>query len=494
MEPERHTTPVPGWNPVRAAAAALLVLAASCSGDREAPGIARVVLVTVDTLRADHLGCYGYPRATSPAIDRLAREGLVFEHAYASSALTAPSHASLFTGLAPQRHRLLVNGEDLDPGLPHLAETLRGAGFETAAFTSVAFLEGVAKGFDTVDAGSRAGREAAGAALRWLADERRSERFFLWLHLFDLHGWRFGEGTDPAALARVRETSSAPAGELYAVLEELHGFPPGLGEPGTPAWSWGAADMPERGPTELQMGSVGEALERLDHYDARLRTADEQVGRLFAALRALELPGEELWIVTADHGEGLGSHGYWGHGMHLYNEQLRVPLVLWSSAGRFEPGRVEPLARLVDLPPTVCELLDLPLAGAALEGASLLPLIEGRGPARLAFAQRRPVDGHALALGWTDETLHALQDGRHKYVRHGGGGDELYDLRDDPRERRNLAGAAPGTPEAEALVRLRRALRRTLEAPPIAAGAGAGGGIPAERLAELQALGYAGEE
>ena len=381
------------------------------------------MLVTIDTLRADHLGCYGYPRPTSPFLDRLGREGVLFENAFTAVSQTSPAHASIMTGLYMAQHRVVRNGMGLAPlargGAPRLADHFNLAGYDTAAFTAVGFLRGVTAGFRTADVGTgwrdyRQADATVEAALRWLRGKRTTDRFFVWIHLFDPHRPQRAPDEDLRAMA-----FASPATELafaQAIIEK-HGVPPGFFE------------------------STGALVKRYVEYDAEIRFADRQLARLHQGMEAAGQNAGTLWIVTADHGEALGSHGLDGHGEHLYAGELRVPLIFWAH-GRTASGRVSELVRHVDLLPTLAQLYgwDLKRAPFTLPGRSLAPWLEN--PARKlphasAFAQRRPPD-----RDWEPGDIFTLFDRDWKYIVHTQGQDEFFDLRNDPLELTNLAASA----------------------------------------------------
>jgi arylsulfatase A-like enzyme len=396
-----------------------------------APAPPNVVIVSFDTLRADHLSAYGYARETSPEIDRLAAQGVRFARAYAPASWTLPSHVSLFTSQLPSAHGVRDDRLSLPAEATTLAELLSAAGFQTAGFVSWVYVGarfGLGQGFDVyrelVDASrleyaSGGGAARAGAvvdeALRWLADAPRTRPFFLFVHLFDPHidyapppPYDQQFGGDPAA-----------ADGSYDFVRNLV---PYLGKPVAPLSPAGR-----------------ERLVAL--YDGEIRYADAQLGRL---LRALEARGGEcLVIVLSDHGEEFGEHGsYEGHGWTLYDEVLHVPLVLRLPHGEAAGTVVEAPVTLLDVAPSVLEVLGLP-AHPAFEGQSLLGLARGE-PAprgRLLFAQ-------------TDRAgtrLRAVRGERFKWieVRDAGAaalglpareGRELYDLASDPGEQRALRG------------------------------------------------------
>jgi choline-sulfatase len=337
---------------------------------------ASVLLVTIDTLRADHVGAYGAKTGATPHLDALARRGAVFEQAVASVPLTLPSHATLLSGLEPPHHGLHANGRAaFPPDRPTLATLLAGRGYATAAFVAAYVLDrrfGLARGFDVYDdrierrqhgasvlESERPCRAVSAAAEEWIA--RQQGPFLAWVHFYEPH---------------------APYDPPTPYREQQAGRP----------------------------------------YDGEVATADGCVGRVVAAAEARA--GRKLLVaVTADHGEALGDHGELTHGFFVYQPTLRVPLVI---AG---PGvgasRRAGLARTVDLTPTILARLDVPVPGG-LDGADLL------GPARSAEAYAETL--YPETLGWAG--LRALRVGALKYI--DAPRPELYDLAADPGETRNL--------------------------------------------------------
>ena len=352
---------------------------------------ANLVLFTLDTVRADHLGCYGDRAAVTPWLDRLAAEGIRFAQASSPVPLTLPSHTSVLTGLLPPHHGVRNNGAGgLPAGTATLATLLAGRGYRTGAFVGAFVLDrrfGLARGFDVYDdeiprdprAGvsleaERPGREVVDRALAWLG--RKDERpFFLWVHLYDAH---------------------APY------------MPP-------PQW---AARHPGR------------------PYDGEVSEVDEQVGRVLAALDRRGLAQRTVVAVAADHGEGLGEHGELTHGLLLYEPTLHVPLLL-RAPGRLRPRVVETPVSLVDLAPTLAGLLGKAFAKSSRDGRDLsAALLDGGEPAAAElYAETR----YPAIFGWSP--LAALRRRDLKFI--SGPQDELYDLRRDPRESANLMAQGP---------------------------------------------------
>jgi arylsulfatase A-like enzyme len=448
-----------------------------------APAYERVVLVTIDTLRADHLPSYGYPRDTAPFFAELAGKGVLFERAFAAISHTAPSHASILTGLPPSLHGVRENGERLPEDLLSLQRLFRAAGYQSAALVSVGFLQGVAPGFDHLQALPRRAPELIDDAIRWLSGGRSATRFFLWVHLYEPHRWKKPSQVPEPALRSVRSQPVWDEAQFYDHIARLHGLPdPPEDEEFEISWQGAMTSGVQQAPQ-----SRAELLEFIDSYDALIRDADGQIQRLYSALEQLELPGATLWILTSDHGEGLGSHGYAGHGARLYNEQLHVPLLVHATDGSLAPRRVPALVQHVDLLPTLAELLGVTLTSAQPEvaGRSLVPLLRGAAAetsVRFAFAEKKRADEES-DVG----ELFALQDLQNKLIQRPDGQEEFFRLGDDPKELESLAAEEPARAE------LRRALEERLRAfsrlAPRPGAAGQDGPAP-EWLEELKELGY----
>ena len=340
-----------------------------------------VLVVTIDTARADHFGAYGSTTAHTPAFDALAAAGVRYERATTPTPLTGPAHTTLFTGRHPAVHGTEINSGPAPllagrerPTL--LAQSFVAAGYRTAAFVASVILAprvGLSAGFETYDAPTPAVREVAAQdrverALAWV-DTAHEAPFFLWVHFMEPH---------------------AP-----------HVAPPGS-----------AADV--------------------EPYDAELTAADAALGALLAGLEARGRGRPLIVVVAGDHGEGLGDHVETEHGVFVYDDTLHVPLVLRAS-GRFDGGRVVATpVTLADLAPTLRALCGLPSIES--DGVSLLALPA----ARDLFAQSLYPK---VAFGWAP--LFALQRGSFVYI--DAPRPELYDLASDPRERRNVLAAQPTT-------------------------------------------------
>jgi arylsulfatase A-like enzyme len=382
--------------------AAALPLAAAAAPP--AP-VGRILLVTIDTLRADHLGAYGGPVPT-PAIDALAGDGVLLLEACTPTPSTGPAHASLFTGLHPWRHRVLDNAVPLPAELPRLATWMRAAGFSTAAFVSSYIVHerfGFGRGFDVYaftpteeytwrgrprDRFWTRGQLVVDAAVGWIT-AHAGERFFVWVHLFDPHS-----PYDPPDGFRISE--DAP------VSLEAKRVPPGV-----------------RDTSQLS------ALIRA--YRGEVSYADAQVGRLMERLRSLDLLDETAVVVSSDHGEGLGDHGLLEHGANLHDELVRVPLVL-RAPGLPRGRRLAGSAQLEDLAPTL-----LSIAGVAippgLDGVDLGPWLGGAAP----HSPRAGVLGQRKHYRGRPDRFF-LRDWPRKWIGGKGGRGREFRLDEDPLE------------------------------------------------------------
>jgi arylsulfatase A-like enzyme len=378
------------------------------------PDEANLLLITIDGLRADRLGSYGdAPLSPTPHLDRLAADGFRFEQALSPAPQTFPAHVALLTGFPPTgREDLFRPGAVLPPEHASLAEILRSSGYRTAAFvgaTALGRASGLARGFDRFDEprpgplpstlrwlAERPAAEVADAARAWL-DENFRSRFFLWMHL-----------SDPAA-PHAAET-----------LRPAH---------------------------------------RRSPYDGDVEEADAAVGRLLQRLASLGVAGRTLVAVAGSHGVGLGDHGEQGSGLLLYDTTLRVPMILRLPGVAVRERSIPEPVRLVDLAPTLLDLLRL-APPEAMEGTSLATLLDPEGTLP---PLRATAEAYAPRL--------YLASGVHRAVRVEGfkliasRGEELYDLRRDPGETRNLSAV-----QADRA----RSLRRFLPADPVAASAATG--------------------
>jgi len=354
-----------------------------------APVSGPIILISIDTLRADHLPAYGYRNVKTPAIDALAADGVVFERAYSHAPQTLPAHAALLSGQLPFETGVRDDaGSALKPGERLLPQMLRDRGFTTAGIVSSYLLRketGIGQGFDFFDGEmptesaepsigdlQRDGAASEAIAERWLKSIGTS-RAFLFLHLYEPH-------------------------KPYAPPARFADYDP---------------------------------------YDGEIAYADEIVGRLVRYLKSHQLYDRSTVVLVSDHGEGLGDHGEQEHGLLLYDEAIHVPLVIKQESNAGAGRRVADVVQHIDLVPTILDLVKAPVPGG-LRGRSLKPLLDGTG--RLAAPA---VYSEALyarhEFGWSELT--AITGERYRYIR--APREELYDLQQDVRERANVAAERP---------------------------------------------------
>ncbi len=433
-----------------------------------------VVLITVDTLRADHLGCYGSSVARTPAIDALAAGGLLFENAVAPLPETRPSHQTLFTSLYPGDHGVLSNASRLAPDKLALPALFRVAGYATAGFASCSLFStaaGTVLGFSDFEAAGQsqiAAHEVVPRALDWLAGRDPEQPIFIWLHLFDPHmplepPPPYNRGASP------NQTEALPSlsWEQITAIAERHG-----------------GDLP------------GEVLDRArELYAGEVEYADHWLGRFFAGLRAVGRD-DAVVALAADHGECFENGVFFEHSQCLGEGALAVPLIL-HAPGRVGPGRVSAAVELLDVAPTLLRLADLPVP-QSFAGRGLLarrdatvsdaffqhPVYPGWevSQRREWFGALRSVAGEPVEPLVTDRLQVGVRRGHFKYLRRGAR-ESLFDLEEDPEERFDLAAERP-----EVLEELRNAVRRWLRQHPI--DLGQTDDVDPQLIESLQALGY----
>jgi len=437
-------------------AATLLLSLAGCGRGPAAPasgGRPNVLLITVDTLRPDHLGCYGYTRPTSRSIDTLARRGVVFRTAITAAGRTVQSFPSILTGVYPMTHGLRYEGQSYEVLGDRLTLTrvLKDHGYESFAVTQ-GLNVGLHRDFDMYDPDiyidpngkkvylpTKNDSDATRKAAQWLRNRRRKDApFFLWLRYNAPH-WPY--------------IAPAPYTEMFdPQYKGPHTFNEEAG-PGVERGDiiFGKKRLPER-----------EVEHAVAHYDAEVACADQAIGELLSALESMGLLSTTLVVLTADHGESLGEHDYFfEHGAYLYEATVRVPLILSYPPSLPAGEVVAAQARTIDIVPTVLDIAGIPIP-AGLQGASLLPRMLGRttGPAPPAYSEsgrnfyrenpRQYVDG--IAGKWR-----MMRSDRFKLImipaKSSGPIWEFYDLQSDPGETANVLGKFPAEEQA-----LRRAL------------------------------------
>jgi arylsulfatase A-like enzyme/predicted Zn-dependent protease len=413
------------------AAAAVGTVLAAFGGWRyaraSAPLSGPIIIISIDSLRPDHLPVYGYHQIKTPAIDGLAADGVVFDRAYSHAPQTLPAHIAVLTGRLPFETGIRDDvGFVVKAGERLLPQMLRERGYATAGIVSTYLLRketGIGQGFDFFDGdtspgptdlpavdGQRDGSRSEAIAERWL-DTVRSSRAFLFLHLYEPH-------------------------------------------------------KPYAPPARFSPHST---------YDGEIAYSDEIVGRLVQYLKSHQLYDRSTIILMSDHGEGLGEHGEQGHGLFLYDEAIHVPLIIKQESNVAAGRRVADLVQHIDVVPTILDLVKAPIPGA-LRGRSLKPLLEGTGrlPERAVYSEALYGRYH---FGWSELT--ALTDARHRYIK--APTDELYDLSRDPHERESIVRERTQALEA---------MRTTLEGLSAGTTIQQPAPLPREARERLRALGY----
>jgi arylsulfatase A-like enzyme len=451
---------------------ASLLLAIGCSEPAppsEVPARPNILMISVDTLRADHVSAYGHGRPTTPAIDALAAEGVLFENAYSHAPVTSVSHMSLLTSLLPEAHGVSMWTDAatsrLSESIPTLATVLREHGYQTAARTAGGYMAGIFgfdQGFSSFHEtfGLKKAVDESLEELRSLA--KRSERpFFYLLHTFAVHApytpeepYR-GMFVDPAyggSILSDREVLAREAGSKWAAQNRVY---------------WKRVEPDD--PADLR--------HLRDLYDAGIRRADDQLARFLRELEGSGLLKHTVIVLLSDHGDEFMEHGQFLH-KQLYQELLHVPLVIRFAGDlgkRFRGRREDALVRLIDVFPTLLDAVDLPVPDH-VQGVSLLPLLEGEA-----------IPPEVLMSSWSKRELESLRLGDWKLVV-GPEGEELYDLARDPLERTDLSAREPARVAemkaslAERVAASRRFLSQTRRGVPVEPD-------PATRR-RLRALGY----
>lgn len=388
-------------NAFRLLLAAWLLAACALAQPQNQPN---VILITLDTTRADRMGFLGNKRGLTPNLDAVAKQGVVFRRAYSQYPLTVPSHATILSGTFPQFHRVNDFGIPLSKDVPYLPEILQSHGYHTAAFVATSLLDptsgwvpGFGRGFDTyqtnfqssggedTNAGSQSLEHPAdfvvGEVRSWLKDQTNGP-FFIWIHLYDPH---------------------APY------------------------------DPPE--PFKTRFAS--------DPYDGEIAFADSELGKVFADLKSRGLYDNTLIAMMSDHGEAFGEHGEFSHGIFLYDETIHVPLMFKMPGNGFAGKQVDAQVGLVDIVPTILEGAGIAVP-ATVQGKSLAPLMNPDTPkTALTSLEERPAysetDYPHRDFGWS--ALRALREKKYLYVK--APRQEVYDRSADPKAEHNLASSSP---------------------------------------------------
>ena len=459
----------------RATVLAIAAFVAAAGSSCEQPGSSAesppdIVFITLDTLRADHLGCYGYFRDTSPALDALAAESIVFESCYTPVAQTLPTHTTIFTGLDPREHGIASNfakGSGVfapSPLVRMFADALLEGGYETAAFVSAEPVKresGIATGFrawhepDEYEVGADV---TIDRVLEWL-ESPPAQPYLLWVHLFDPH---------------LPYAPPTPYDEMFE----------GDGDAQLSAY-FETRGIPETFSRPRDRDKTRSSRREHDLYDGEIRFVDAQLGRLFDRLRSLDSWGDTAIVLTSDHGEGMNQHGAFGH-ERVWLEQLAVPLVM-RIPGRLTE-RIDSRLSSRDILPTLIALLPgLPPSELSLQFSGSDVLSPDWSPTPL-YGQTPGLRRDRKGSRFKEAILY--EDWR--FVTGIDAPPELYRLGVDPHERENVAGEYPDV--VERLTEILEDRAAAQDKTRVQFRAGGTRPVSPERRAGLESLGYTSEE
>jgi arylsulfatase A-like enzyme len=402
-----------------------------------------ILLISIDTLRADRLGCHGTPRPTTPAIDAFARQGVLFSNVITEASWTLPSHMTLMTGLHPTSHGVTVVEKSLPGSIPTLAEVLRDHGYRTHAYTDGGLVGGqfgFARGFEVYDERQKEFRLTLHRARQFLESLTAEEPFFLFVHTYAVH-CPYDPRDEYAKIFRTR-----PAADHLETA--------------------GKCGNPDFNRMKLSPGQVAFLS---DQYDAGVREADDELRKFFQFLRERDILERTVVVLFSDHGEELHEHGQIGHERALFVELLQVPLVFVAPA--MSPTLRSDRAGLADVFPTVLDLAGI--EAPASQGRSLFDEGRPRSHEAPAFSE---LDRDRRLRSVIAGDRHLIQDLDRRV-------NELYDLRADPLETKDLARKGSPTQDLlELLTEHSKRLPRPNEIPSRR--------LSEEKLRELRALGY----
>jgi len=388
-----------------------------------------IILIIVDALRCDHLGCYGYQRNTSPNIDRVAKKGIIFDRAYAQSNWTLPATATLFTSLYPTSHNVLSGKEILSKQSKTLIEDLKLAGYRTAGFSGNPFFWGnfgLRQGFGSFHFGQSnfickvwpsvigeisrrlfmpTDEHFMKQAISWIKSNK-SQKFFIYLHYMATHA--------PYCIPKAYE-------EIYA-KEEIPD----------------RVDFPhKRFLRDVEINSV-QKKNLIDRYDGAIRFVDDQIGKLFDILHSLDLEEDTLLIIAGDHGEAFGEHGDWTHGYTLYQETIKIPLIIWYAKIRYSHTRSNELAGLIDIKPTISNTVGIKQS-EIYQGKDLISQTTKKGD----LYQQREGREEIFSEGVSDLKCIITSTNWKLISDKAKGKIELYNLEEDPEEKHNVFNLYP---------------------------------------------------
>jgi arylsulfatase A-like enzyme len=410
-----------------------------------------IILITIDTLRADHLGYMGYPRNTTPFIDKLAAKGVVFKNMFTTEPITAPAHASILTSLYPEQINIINNSEKLNDRFITLPEYLKEQGYITGAFVSSSRLVGcnLEQGFDIYNKNSddnkdimdegdyekmsinknkefRNAKKTVSRAILWLENKSGSNSFFLWIHLNDPHK----KMLSTAPNYKKNKNDKISDIELINFWKKEQGINLALLK-GVFNNQDGLLNSNNFLPNKSIVGPYYYGLSVINRYDGAVQYIDEQIKYLYEYIGEKYENQENIWLITSDHGLGLGSHNHYDNLKNVYNEQLLTPLIIHNTK-KEDNKIINDVVENIDILPTVADIVEFSLKDdpVPVEGESLMGLINGRG-------ERLKKEAYSIH---PTINLVSLQDEEYKYIYNKADKDqnELYSLKIDNKESENI--------------------------------------------------------
>ena len=445
----------PRWERLVALLTALLSVGCGVQEESQPPFPGPIVVIDIDTLRADHLGCYGYERATSPNIDILAGESYRFEWVFSQAPDTGPSHGSIFTGLYPSTHGLNYNGARLPDSMTTMAEIFSQAGYRTAAFVDGGFMRtnfGLQQGFEAYEVFDWGGYiQIAPKVMDWLS-AHAEETFFLWIHSYDVHA----DYTSPEPFRSHFTEGMTPTPGFEPSVQELEKIR-------RSQWTSEPLQLSE---ADLEFTKA--------RYDGGIRYADYWVGKILARLKELGLDQTATVVLLSDHGEAFQEHGAVQHD-RLYTTVTRVPLLIRPPGGVFQQT-ISSMVEVMDIMPTLVEGAGLTVP-PDLQARSLLPLLRGEAMRDVpAFSETAGLGQLRAVVSGDFHLIGALENDRL----------ELFEFRSDPLESQNLVHELPET--AARLRQLAKSWQDSLDRR--GSGPSEEAVLDPETIKNLQALGY----
>lgn len=416
-----------------------------------------IFLITIDTIRADHLSCYNYPRKVTPFIDSLAKDGIIFTSAYSNSSTTAPAHSSIFTGLYPITHGVLKNWIKLDDNFQTLAEILKEEGFKTVAFTGVELFKAcnLYQGFEYYNEPEnarekwgkkyRSARLTFGEIKKFFSQKKVNGKYFIWIHFFDPHRPYY---PPQKFIGKIKQFNDKE--KMIRFWENVHKINPEVYKGEVFRHRERSNFFKKEGDLKHENMTAEDIMyEQINLYDAEIIYVDKVLEEIFNFFEEIGFNKNSLWIITGDHGEGLGNHNWFMHGKHIYRELIHIPLIFYFREKRIRK-KESAVVEHTNILPTILEILKIKKYKKEnrLNGVSMLPLILGQVKKynkRFSFAQREKYKFRKMKkipdylIYEKGDKFSVIDDRFHFIYNITTGREEFFDIRKDPYEILNLS-------------------------------------------------------